>query len=183
MSRVSFSDGHVTKSPSSLSLEQKACLDKAHNLNTACDFIKCFHERYQCNEESVTAWAHELCEQFPIDVVYQFTPQVGISRSLDLSLSRHATLSTGKRHDDQHPELHTRVSRSNLSATQNHQLQCLRTEVFRQHGQMLRRRERLLSSVQRESTDLHEAGNNGDAQEASVSVEFSSSSPPVCRIY
>ena len=97
-------------------------------------------------------------------------------RSLDMPLR------TGKRHDDQHPELHTRLSRSNLSSTQDSQLQCLRTQVFWQHGQMLWRRERLLSCVQREPTDIHEAGNNGDAQEASVSVDSSSSSPPVRRI-
>ncbi|CAF3499866.1 unnamed protein product [Rotaria sp. Silwood1] len=41
---------------------------------TGCDFIKCFHERYHCNDESVTAWAHELCQQFPKEIILKFTP-------------------------------------------------------------------------------------------------------------
>ncbi|CAF0826107.1 unnamed protein product [Adineta steineri] len=55
--------------------EIKACYEKSKTLETGCDFIKCFHERYRCNDESVTAWAHELCQQFPKDIVLQFTPQ------------------------------------------------------------------------------------------------------------
>lgn len=55
--------------------EINACIEKSKDLNTGCDFVKCFHDRYGCNEESVTAWAHELCLQFPKEVVFQFTPQ------------------------------------------------------------------------------------------------------------
>ncbi|CAF1061024.1 unnamed protein product [Adineta steineri] len=55
--------------------ETKACSEKSKTLETGCDFIKCFHERYRCNDESVTAWAQELCQQFPKDIVLQFTPQ------------------------------------------------------------------------------------------------------------
>jgi hypothetical protein len=57
-------------------LELKECLEKSKDLNTGCDFIKCFHERYHCDDESVTAWAHELCQQFPKEVIFQFTPEV-----------------------------------------------------------------------------------------------------------
>jgi hypothetical protein len=60
-------------------LEIKDCYDKSKNLDTGCDFIKCFHERYQCNDESVTAWAYELCQQFPKEIIFRFTPQVNPS--------------------------------------------------------------------------------------------------------
>ena len=50
--------------------------EKSKDLNTGCDFIKCFHERYHCNDESVTAWAYELCQQFPKEIILQFTPEV-----------------------------------------------------------------------------------------------------------
>ncbi len=56
--------------------EIKDCYEKSKRLESGCDFIKCFHERYRCNDESVTAWAHELCQQFPEDVIMQFTPPV-----------------------------------------------------------------------------------------------------------
>ncbi|CAF3307319.1 unnamed protein product [Rotaria socialis] len=54
--------------------EINKCLEKSKELNTGCDFIKCFHERYKCNAESVTAWAHELCQSFPKEIILQFTP-------------------------------------------------------------------------------------------------------------
>lgn len=57
-------------------LEVKECYEKSKDLSTGCEFIKCFHERYQCNDESVTAWAYELCQQFPKEVIFQFTPEV-----------------------------------------------------------------------------------------------------------
>ncbi len=59
-----------------LFIEIKECYEKSKDMNTGCDFIKCFHERYHCDDESVTAWAHELCQQFPKEVILQFTPEV-----------------------------------------------------------------------------------------------------------
>ncbi|CAF0732518.1 unnamed protein product [Rotaria sordida] len=56
------------------SKEINDCFEKSKDLNTGCDFIKCFHERYHCNDESVTAWALELCQQFPKEIILQFTP-------------------------------------------------------------------------------------------------------------
>ncbi|UJR35965.1 hypothetical protein I4U23_028706 [Adineta vaga] len=55
--------------------EIKECYEKSQSLETACDFHQCFHERYRCNDESVTAWALELCKQFPKSIVLQFTPE------------------------------------------------------------------------------------------------------------
>lgn len=57
-------------------LEVNDCLEKSKNLTTSCEFIKCFHERYHCNDESVTAWAYELCQQFPMEIILQFTAVV-----------------------------------------------------------------------------------------------------------
>ncbi len=61
-----------------IAIEINDCHEKSKDLNTGCDFIKCFHERYHCNDESVTAWAYELCRQFPQEVILQFTPEVKI---------------------------------------------------------------------------------------------------------
>ena len=61
-----------------IAIELSDCYEKTKDLNTGCDFIKCFHERYHCNDESVTAWAYELCLQFPQEVIFQFTPEVKI---------------------------------------------------------------------------------------------------------
>ncbi|CAF2084210.1 unnamed protein product [Rotaria magnacalcarata] len=54
--------------------EINECLQKSKDINKGCDFIKCFHERYKCNDESVTAWAHALCQSFPKEIILQFTP-------------------------------------------------------------------------------------------------------------
>lgn len=57
-------------------LEINQCLDKSKDLNTGCEFIQCFHKRYHCSDESITAWAYNLCLQFPQEVVLEFTPDV-----------------------------------------------------------------------------------------------------------
>ncbi|CAF0831149.1 unnamed protein product [Adineta ricciae] len=64
--------------------EIQSCYEKSKSLETACEFHQCFHERYQCNDESVTAWALELCRQFPKDVVLQFTPP-GTKMMIDIA--------------------------------------------------------------------------------------------------
>lgn len=69
-------------------LEVNACIEKTNDLNTACEFVKCFHDRYRCNEESVTAWALELCHSFPKEVVFQFTPQVSPDMHTDRNESQ-----------------------------------------------------------------------------------------------
>ncbi len=66
----------ITKLILLICIEIKECSEKAKNLNTGCDFVKCFHDRYHCNDESVTAWAYELCQQFPKEIILQFTSDV-----------------------------------------------------------------------------------------------------------
>ena len=101
--------------------ELNTCIEKTKDLNTACDFVKCFHERYHCNEDSATAWAYELCLQFPTEVVIQFTPQVKIDRATSWTI-RCSAYHSGTRYDDRCSELYARVPSSDISSTEIHQL-------------------------------------------------------------
>ena len=103
--------------------EIKACYEKSKDLNTGCDFIKCFHDRYHCDDESVTAWAYELCQQFPRDVILQFTPEVS---SIFIIFCQFC-IWIGNENDDQCTQLYTEFSCFHISTTSKIKLSSIRS--------------------------------------------------------